>query len=165
MERLHGIARGGVHLVGVLYRGFGILKQGKGHGKLEGRKVLQMEKMVFPANGFVGNSRFVEHRAKLGVQARIVTLPKRTKRIFFVAGRRAGMRFEPIRSRPREFVHQIDVAVGAAREPRAVLDTALRAEHIGQCNTKDRPRAIGLKSASWARNGPGATPLELAATR
>lgn len=143
VERLHGIARRSVHFVGLLHGGFCFLEQGKGHADLEGRKVLHIEKMVFPANGFVGNSRFVEHRAKFGVQARVVSLPKRAKRIFFVARRRAGIRFEPIRSHERKFVDQIDVAVSATREPGAVLGAALRAEHNRQCNTKDRPRAIG----------------------
>jgi hypothetical protein len=56
--------------------------------------------MVFAKNGLVGNSRCVEDRAKLGVQAPVVTLPKRAKWIFLVA----GIRFEQVRSFERQFV-------------------------------------------------------------
>src|SRR5438876_5822704 len=84
--------------------------------------------MVFAADRRVGNSRFVEDRRKLGVQARVVTLPKRTKRIFFVA----GIRFEHLRLRQRQFVDQIHVAVGAVREPGSVADAALWAKHNRQ---------------------------------
>src|SRR6266702_7456399 len=98
--------------------------------------------MVFAANGLVRNSRFVEDRRKLDVQARVVTLPKRTKRIFFLA----GIRSEQTRSRQRQFVDQIDVAVGAVREPGSVADAALRAKHNRQCNTKDKPQVSCLHS-------------------
>ena len=96
--------------------------------------------MVFAADGFVGNSRFVEDRAKFGVQARIVTLPKGTKGIFVSA----GIAFERSGSRQRKFVDQTDVAVGAAGEPGAVLDATLRAKHNRQCSTNDEPGVVGV---------------------
>lgn len=115
--------------------------------------------MVFAANGLVGNSRFVEDRAKLGVQARIVTLPKRTKGIFFVAGRSAGIRFEEISSCQRKFVDQADLAVAAAGESGPVLDATLRAKHSRQCSTKDGPRVRRCWFASWWRKNRSAIPL------
>src|SRR5205807_9480527 len=86
--------------------------------------------MVFAADRRVGNSRFVEDRRKLGVQARVVTLPKRTKRILFVS----GIRFEHLRFRQRQFVDQIHVAVAAGREPGSVADAAPWAKQNRQCD-------------------------------
>ena len=139
---------------------FCFFEKGKRHAHLKGRKVLQIEQMVFAADGFVGDSRFVEYRAKLGVQARIVTLPKRTKGIFFVAGRPAGIRCERIGSLSRKLVDQIDVAVGRVGEPRPVLDATLWTKHNRQCSTNDEPPSYPCSFASLWRKGRSAIPPE-----
>ena len=116
--------------------------------------------MVFAANGFVGDPRFVEHRAKLGVQARIVTVPKRTKGISVLTGQPAGIRFKPIAVREGKFSDQIDVAVTAVREPGAVLNQTLWAKHNRESNTEDSPEVIclclclssGTRALQWLTN-------------
>src|SRR5579885_2246111 len=130
-----GQALDGVRLRRIEVEGFldgepGPFKKRKRHTELEGGEIAEMEEVVAPLHGFVGDAGLVEHVAKLEMQARIFAAPERAKRVLFrITGRdlrrRRGKR---VRAR-RLAMDEWHAAVGANAEAIAVLSFAFRADH------------------------------------
>src|SRR6267378_3913845 len=83
--------------------------------------------MVAAKHRLVRDSGFLQHFAEFGVHPGVFALPEGTKRVFvrvaWISWRLAGQRIL------RRLIHQVHVAIGAAREARTVLGIALRAKH------------------------------------
>src|SRR5258708_16938473 len=89
--------------------------------------------MVAAEYCLVRNPGFLEHFTKLGMHPRILSLPEGTKRVLVrvarISWRLAGQRIL------RRLIHQVHVAIGAAREARTVLGIAVRAKHCAPQST------------------------------
>ena len=107
-----------------LHGTFGFLKQREGDADLESILGIQIKQVIFAAKGFVWDALLVKEFAKFSVDARVVALPKRAKRIF--AGFREASRATGWRGKLRNQRH---FAIGAHGKPLAIFGFALGADH------------------------------------
>jgi hypothetical protein len=111
----------------------GFFKKRERDAHLKSAFGIQIEEMIFAADGFVWDALLVEELAEFSVDAGIVTLPKGAKRIF--------ARFRGV-SRATgwdgKLSNQRHLAIGAHGKPLAIFRFALGADHdVVKFTTRD----------------------------
>src|SRR5882762_11605695 len=101
--------------------------------------------MVAAEHRLVRDSGFLQRFAKFGMHPRILSLPEGTKRVF-IRVTRIGRRLAGQCILWR-LIHQVHVAIGAAREARTVLGIALRAKH-GVPQSTASPGKMGARRSA-----------------